>query len=67
LSTKVYVARFESEMWPEANKIIGVFTDRMKAIIARDAELARFKGSPRSSHFRDPLHYHIEDFILDET
>lgn len=61
-SSIVYVCYFESEMWPEANKILGVFSNRLAAVKARDIELQRFKGSPRSSHFRDPLHYHIEEF-----
>ena len=64
----IYVLRFNSENWPEYNRIIGVYSDKNLAIEARRRVIERYKKrAARSSHLVDEMYYHIEGFDIDST
>lgn len=58
---KVYIAKYEDSMYPEDNRIIGVFTSEASAERAIDAEVNFDYVSEFNKHLSNRFYYTIEE------
>lgn len=63
---KVFIAKYEDHMYPEDNKILGVYTNDRKAEDAIFREIIRHRDTKFPKlHLSNRLYYDIEEFELD--